>query len=183
MLFERKIVKQKECAAVPDGDVIRVIERVTIDNGRKGKKHWIIQKKRVSIVDRATGKPIGKPIIEEKHLDKMPGFGEAIWDINEGDMRSQIRDSVRKILEEKAAEKDAPEPTEEKEVVDAFHRTLKQANASKSSESKKPVEPKKAVEPQKASTPAPKKESEGRKNLFSAFNSTDDSAPYIWWNE
>lgn len=174
MLFERRIVKQKEVAAVPDGDVIRVIERVTFDNGRKGKNHKIIQKKRVSNVDRATGKRIGKPIIEEKYLDKMPGFGEAIWDINEGDMRSQIRDSVRKILEEKAAEKDAPEPTEEKEVVDAFHRTLKQANASKSSESKKPVES------QKAPTPAPKKESE-RRNLFSAFNSTDDSAPYIWW--
>jgi hypothetical protein len=42
MLFERRIVKQKEVAAVPDGDVIRVIERVTFDNGRKGKNHQII---------------------------------------------------------------------------------------------------------------------------------------------
>ena len=99
MLFERRIIKQKECAAVPDGDVIRVIERITIDNGRKGKNHWIVQKKRVSIVDRKTGKRVGNPIIEEKTLDKMPGFGEAIWEIRDNDaeaeVRSQIRDSVR----------------------------------------------------------------------------------------
>lgn len=177
MLFERRIVKQKEAAAVSDGNDIIVVERITFDNGRKGKNHKIIQKKRVSHVDPTTGKPIGKPIIEEKYLDKMPGFGEAIWDINDGIMKRQLRANVRAILEENAAEKAAPEPTEEKEVVDAFHRTLKQANASKSGESKKPVEPKKAPASE------PKKESEGRKNLFSAFNSNDDSAPYIWWNE
>ena len=179
MLFERRIIKQKECAAVPDGDVIRVIERITIDNGRKGKNHWIVQKKRVSIVDRKTGKRVGNPIIEEKTLDKMPGFGEAIWEIRDNDaeveVRSQIRDSVRKILKEQAAEKAKAKPTEEEEVVDAFHRTLKQAAESKSGEPKKPAEP------EKAPAPEPKKESTSTSKAFSAMDPVNGSVPNVWW--
>ncbi len=161
MLFERVVVKHKEVAAIPDGDVIRVIERVTRDNGRRGKNRVIYQKKRVSIVDRKTGKRIGRPTITEQYLEEMPAMGEAIWDVYNADTEMQIKKNVREILNQKADEEEKEKPVAvEDEVAEEFHRALKKAT--------KP-ETKKAEE-----TPAKPKKEEAPANYA-------QRVPDVWW--
>lgn len=144
MLFERVVTKQKESAAIPDGKLIRVIERETIDNGKRGEDHRIVQKTTISSVDRETGKLIGEPEVTTKRLKKMPGFGEAIWEIRDADTERHIRDNVREIMRETAQEKAQREADEADEAKGSFEAALKARREAVRAEKPK-VEPKPVV--------------------------------------
>ncbi len=143
MLFERVIVKQKESVAIPDGDVIRVIERITVDNGMNGDKHRIRRKTIESVVDRETGMRIGEPKVETMYLKEMPQFGEAIWDIRSSDTTRQIRENIRKFMQEDEVEKRrAEEKAEAEEIRKVVSETLKSRSEKPHDEPVKlPVKP------------------------------------------